>query len=299
MNELTVLSWNLGYAGLGKESDFVMDGGTAWLAPSRAIVEKNLAGITRYLQQPQPDILLLQEVAKPSLVNRRVDVLKAVTQTLPGYQRVYTPDFRTRWIPPPFNVDIGLTVFARQELRMASQHHVLPLEPRRMLFFRKRYQYVVNRIPVGHLGRQWVIINIHLAAFDENAAVRKRQLAVLRDCAVCEFQKGHYVVIGGDWNMRLVETHFSHATDEEHLFWIHNLPAHAFPDEWQIVADPTTPSVRTNHQPYVAGENYVGIIDGFLVSPNVRAQLVETSDLQFEYSDHQPVTARFTVNVSG
>jgi endonuclease/exonuclease/phosphatase family metal-dependent hydrolase len=297
MDELTLLSWNLGYAGLGKESDFVIDGGTAWLAPSKALVEKNLSGITQYLHQQQPDVFLLQEVAKPSLVNRRVDVLESVTRTLPHYQRVYMSDFRTRWIPPPFNVNVGLAVFVRQELRMISHNHELPLEPRRMLFFRKHYQCVVNRIPTGHPTRQWVIINIHLAAFDEKADIRKQQLAVLRELAAREFEEGHYVIIGGDWNMRLVETHFSHTTNEEHLFWIQDMPDYAFPDGWQIVADPVTPSVRTNYQPYIAGENYVGVIDGFVASPNVRVQSVETTDLQFEYSDHQPVAARFTANI--
>lgn len=41
------------------------------------------------------------------------------------------------------------------------------------------------------------------------------------------------------------------------------------------------------------GENYVGVIDGFVVSPNVQVQSVTTTDLGFEYSDHHPVTARF------
>jgi hypothetical protein len=116
---------------------------------------------------------------------------------------------------------------------------------------------------------------------------------VLRDFAVNEFENGHYVIIGGDWNMRLVETNFPHTTDPKYLFWIHDFPENAFPEGWQIVADPMTPSVRTDHQAYVAGDNYVCVIDGFVVSPNVHVQSVATTDLGFEVSDHHPIHGRF------
>ena len=35
---LNLMIWNLGYAGLGRESDFVADGGTSYFPPSRAAV---------------------------------------------------------------------------------------------------------------------------------------------------------------------------------------------------------------------------------------------------------------------
>ena len=38
-SELTIYSWNIGYAGLGKDSDFFMDGGTMVNPPSQALVE--------------------------------------------------------------------------------------------------------------------------------------------------------------------------------------------------------------------------------------------------------------------
>lgn len=291
-HEITVLIWNLGYAGMGKESNFVIDGGTDWLAPSRQIVQKNLQGITQFLGNKNPDLFLLQEVARPSFMNRRVDVLGPVVKVLEGYQYVYAPDFRTRLLPPPVNIEVGLAVFAQQNLIVSSESRLLPLEPRRA-GLRKHFQFVVNRIPIDSLNGEWVIINIHLAAFDEQADIRQKQLAVLRDFVINEFRKGNYIVIGGDWNMRLIETDFPHATDEKYLFWVHDMPKEAFPENWQIVADTKTPSVRTDHKSYVPGENYVCVIDGFVVSPNVRVPLVVTTDLGFEYSDHQPVEARF------
>lgn len=49
-DEVSILSWNVGYAGLGEESDFFMDGGKQTRAPSKAIVEKNMDGIVATVQ---------------------------------------------------------------------------------------------------------------------------------------------------------------------------------------------------------------------------------------------------------
>jgi len=53
--------------------------------------------------------------------------------------------------------------------------------------------------------------------------------------------------------------------------------------------------VRTLHKPYVEGENYTTIIDGFAYSPNVQLLRIETIDQGFQISDHHPVTAEFSI----
>jgi endonuclease/exonuclease/phosphatase family metal-dependent hydrolase len=150
---------------------------------------------------------------------------------------------------------------------------------------------VVARIPMEG-GGGWTIASVHLAAFDEDAAVRTRQLRELLAWAEQEYQRGQFVVLGGDWNLQLAETAFPHSTDERFLFWLFPFPADVLPEGWRIAADANVPSVRTNHQPYVAGDNYVTSIDGFIVSPNVDIRRVAGVDLGFEHSDHQPVHLR-------
>ncbi|MEQ1931738.1 MAG: hypothetical protein ABL957_14575, partial [Parvularculaceae bacterium] len=48
---IEVMTWNLGYGGLGAESEFFADGGKDYLPPSRAIVDKNIAGIVAELSK--------------------------------------------------------------------------------------------------------------------------------------------------------------------------------------------------------------------------------------------------------
>lgn len=164
----------------------------------------------------------------------------------------------------------------------------LPDEPGRMGGVVKRhYGFVVARI-----APNWTIASVHLSAFDEGAQTRRRQLADLIAWAVAEHAHGRRVVIGGDFNYLLVDTQFPHTTAERYLFWVHAFPRDLLPEGWSIAADPTTPSNRTNNQPYVEGQNYRSVIDGFLLSPGLEAVEVRGVELGFRNSDHQPVRLR-------
>ena len=59
---LTVLSWNVGYGGLGKDSDFFMDGGKDARSADEATVKAYLGGISATIAESQADLVLLQEV---------------------------------------------------------------------------------------------------------------------------------------------------------------------------------------------------------------------------------------------
>ncbi len=75
--------------------------------------------------------------------------------------------------------------------------------------------------------------------------------------------------------------HFPHTTTDEFLFWLFPFPQDALLEGWRIAADASVASVRTNERPYVAGENYTTVIDGFIVSPNVSVEEVRGFDLGF------------------
>ncbi|NQV80536.1 MAG: hypothetical protein HQ495_08275 [Alphaproteobacteria bacterium] len=293
-NTLSLVTWNLGYAGLGEESDFISDGGKSLRPPNAATVQKNLRGIVETLTTLAPDVFLLQEVAEPSFVNFGTDLRGAVMRTLTGRASSFRTDTVTKAVPRPLRVALGTMIVSGREITSATLHP-LPLEDSYGFgFLRKLYGLHAARIPTGDGNKAWVVINIHLAAFDDNAEVRYAQLERTIAVARREYEAGNYVVLGGDWNLVLAKTAFHHNTDEKFLFWIYDFPRQLLPDGWTIAADPAIPSVRTNHQPYMAGDNFTTIIDGYLLSPNIAVESVRTLDLGFKYSDHQPVqlTAR-------
>ena len=61
------------------------------------------------------------------------------------------------------------------------------------------------------------------------------------------------------------------------------------PDLWQWCYDPEVPTARSNERPYIPGESYQTIIDGFLVSPNLEVTEVSAYNLGYLHSDHHPV----------
>lgn len=284
---LTLMIWNIGYAGLGRESDFLADGGKMVLPPSKSVVEKNLAGIQKTLRSNRADIYLFQEIAGPGLLTRGVDVRSGLLAALPDASAFMSADAMTRFTPAPFGLRHGPATFSYVSNNPAEIVR-LPNEPAPMMGLIPRLYHVqVTRFEIG--AESWVVINAHLSAFDEGANTRQQQLDAVLALAKTYYEAGKHVVVGGDWNMRLTETDFTSTSAEEALFWIHDFPKNKLEAGWSLAYDAEIPSVRTNERPYVRDENYRTVIDGLLLSPNVRLVKAEGIDLDFEFTDHQPV----------
>ncbi|WP_224704130.1 endonuclease/exonuclease/phosphatase family protein [Devosia aquimaris] len=294
-DQITLTTWNLGYAGLGAQSNFIADGGSALLPPSRATVDDNLAGIVRTIGEDSSDIRLFQEVSNKSPLSYWAPVRDAVAGQFADWQTFYRPDVATRFIPFPLALDHGTFLAARYN-PLSVETLPLPSEPGAMLgFLKRRYAIQIARFALQDRPGQLVVGNIHLSAFDDGGSTRQAQISAVLAFAEAEFAKGNHVIIGGDWNMVLADPAWPDNTDQKYLFWIYPFPREALPAGWTIAADATTPSVRTLYKPYVADENYTTSIDGFLVSPNVSVVSVSTRDLGFAPSDHQPVTSVFNL----
>lgn len=289
-DSLQVVTWNVGYGSLGAGADFVADGGSSIRALDRRSIVTAVDAVGETLAHLDADLVLLQEMAGASFVTRGVDVTAGVLQPLSGYRIASWEDFATTLLPPPLKISHGMMTLERIAAPECTAHP-LPQEPGfRLGMLKKHYGALVTRIPLAD-GREWTIMNIHLSAFDDGGAVRARQVAAVLKLALAEYRRGAHVVVGGDWNMRLTATSFPHDTETKYLSWIHDFPRETVPEGWTFGLDPSVPSVRTLHRPYEAGVNYVTIVDGFLVSPNVAIERVETADLGFRHTDHHPVLA--------
>ena len=289
---ITVFNWNLGYAGLGKDSDFVADGGKNLYPPSKEIVETNLKGIQTLIKQHPADIHLFQEISEPDMLTLGVDVLAGVRAILPKHDWFFTNDISTRFIPQKNAMHHGLASFAR--IKTAQVQAIrLSNEPTRLNGILQRQYHIQVREFSDKAGNDWTVINIHLSAFDEGGNIRVQQFEELLEIADKFYQQGKYVVIAGDWNMQLTPTDFPNTTDEKYLFWLKVLPQEKLKSGWQLLVDKTVATARTNERPYTKGENYTTIIDGFLVSPNVKALKVKTLDTNFEFTDHQAIWGEF------
>jgi hypothetical protein len=79
-------------------------------------------------------------------------------------------------------------------------------------------------------------------------------------------------------------------------FWMpYKIPEDWISQDWTFGVGNLIPTYRLLNAPYEEGITQVGVIDGFLVSPNVKLLETEVIDLSFENSDHNPV--RITIKL--
>ena len=294
--EMSLLSWNIGYAGLGAEQDFFLDGGShGW--PSPEDVKRYLNGITGYLKANPADAVMLQEVDRGSRRIHFVNEVEEITRALPDYAWVFAKNYDVAFVPVPPTSPMGRVVAGQMTLSRwrptAAERHALPGEYSFLVQLAQLDRcFILERIPAPD-GHDWVLINTHNSAFDAGQ-LRQQQLGYIKEVMTREYQKGNYVVVGGDWNLILpgVDPDGQFAHSEARPGFYLPFPADWTPPGWQWAYDATAPSNRSVSQPWQPGVNYVTVIDGFLVSPNVEVVAVKTEDLSFANSDHNPVRAR-------
>lgn len=291
--ELHILTWNIGYGALGADADSFTDGGKSVRALSKQQIIKAAQAIAKWLVETHCDIMCLQEVSQPSVTTRNADVRGHIDHALSNYQCHFWADIKTVWLPHVLRIRHGMATYSDKQSDHCEVINLPDAETHMLGFIKKSYVGLLNRFPIGGSNASWVVINIHLPIFNMTAAARVAHLTRVFEVAKQEYEDGNLVIIGGDWNTRLCATTFPHQTDDCKLTDFTDFPQNSLPAGWKICADPKTPTVRALDLKYEKGRSYTTVFDGFVASPNVRMASLDTYDLGFAHSDHQPVVARF------
>lgn len=288
-----LMTWNIGYAGLGSNMDFFMDGGKR-VRNSEARTRQNLQAINKFIENQDASFILLQEVdmdSRRSYYMNQVDVLGN------QYFKFYGVNHRVSFVPIPVlspigQVHSGILTLSRYtpSLSVRIQYSDSLSFPRNL--FDLRRCMVVNRFPVNN-GKELILVNTHNSAFDDGSQ-RRAELLFIKDFVTLEYEKGNYVLVGGDWNQLppgLPADAFGRAYESE-TFHVFNIDSTLFKRDWQWAYDPAAPTNRYLNIPYSESCKTV-ILDFFLASPNIRVEYIKTLNLNFENSDHNPVALRF------
>ncbi|MBQ6173299.1 MAG: endonuclease [Clostridia bacterium] len=297
---LNVIGWNIGYGALGDNADFFMDGGTSVYTADKARVEQNMRGITNALREVAADIILLQEVDANSARSHGIDERKTVSDALPGYRTAFAYNFSSLFVPYPLppigHVESGLYTMSRFGIGEARRISLpCPFSwPIRTVNLKRCL--LVTRIPVAGSEHELVLVNLHLEAYDDGAgkAAQTKQLAsFLHE----ETLKGNWVIAGGDFNQVFSNVNNPYPV-KEGLWKPGAIDAAEFdPNRLTLLMDSSVPTCRSldrAYDPNDAGFQFYPI-DGFIVSTNVLVEELETVDLGFVCSDHNPVRLRVTL----
>lgn len=291
----SVLSWNIGYASLDASQDFIMDGGKNVRPATGENVMRNIAGISETIAALNCDIVLLQEVDTAS---RRSYYVNQVTRFAGSFNgsSAFALNFRSLFVPIPFPEFIGrvssglLTLNAFETAEAARISLPNPFSwPVRAANLKRCL--LVSRLPLAGSDACLVLVNLHLEAYDSSGG-REAQTKAMLDFLYAEYAKGNYCIAGGDFNQNFPGIDPKRFAVKNSDFFIPGeLSPSLLSPLWRFAADPDTPGARLLNEPYSGrpDETQLYIIDGFIISPNVKLVSVRTIDMGFRYSDHHPV----------
>lgn len=281
--------WNIGFTGLGEETSFFFDDGEVVIL-DEDLVYKNLAGVKEFIGKQDVDFWLLQEVDSTARRSHGIDQTAEIHKLLPSYSSAFAMNFNHKHIPVPLLDSYG-------EVRSGLQNlSRFPVTNTQRIQFGTEYDwptriYYLDRCFLSQNvalanGKKLVIINTHCSAYDEVGTMVAQQIAELTAFAKAEYDRGNYIVIGGDWNQCPPNYTPIDTTGSGHEFVLSD---DQLPQDWHWISDPSIPTNRKNDVPYAAGKSYTTVIDHYIVSPNLEVEDVAVKDLQFQFSDHQPV----------
>lgn len=295
---LTITTYNIGYGGLSATEDFFMDGGKNVQPPNKEFVQKNLEAIAQTLHTAQADINLLQEVDRNSQRSYFMNQ-EAYLQEKLHLPSVYAYNFLVDFVPFPFppigRVASGITTFTDYHMTAASRI-ALPVPfkwPVRMANLKRAL--LETRFPIADSEQELVVFNLHLEAYD-NGEGKIAQSKKLAELLANEYQKGNYVIAGGDFNQVFEGSHPFPVVSKD-SWQAETLAKKDLPEHFDFAYDDTYPTVRVLNGAYTGdyATSQVYVIDGFIVSDNLAIDAVQVTNTDFKATDHQLVkmTVRF------
>ena len=305
-----MMTFNIGYAGLGKDEDFVMDGGEKGRADSLEVVQDYFDGIKNILTDYPSDFYLLQEVDQKARRSYNINQVQGIMDTLGDeYSSQYALNFKSIFVPFPLSltdyigsVESGIQTLSKFE-GIETERHQFPGSfswPLRVANLKRAM--MVSSFEINGSDKQLIIVNLHMSAYDSDGSLRDQEMAYLK--TFLEEQKilGNYVVVGGDFNQTFPEADDLYPVSSN-FYEAYTIEEDFLPNGYRFEVDLSNPTCRLLNQPYVEGSEGTQyyLIDGFIVSDNIEltpvsidsVYTVMTINHEFLYSDHNPVIMKF------
>lgn len=296
-SSMNILTWNIGYGALDEKADFYMDGGKSVIGESKENTINNVKAIANKIDELNPDVFFIQEADLNSKRSHYVNDVKILKETFKEdeYEQSFAKNFQAGYIPIPLGnalgkVESGITTFSKYDTELANRIQLpVPFSWPIKLFNLKRC-LLVSYLPIEGSDKQVVLVNLHLEAYDDGEG-KAKQLKQLMGLMQEEYQKDNYVIAGGDFNQT-----FSNINLDKYPLYEGNWESPIIDvneySTFKFLMDETNPSCRLLDKPYntsdKANHQYY-MLDGFIVSDNIKVNTLETLNLEFKNTDHNPV----------
>lgn len=302
---LRIVTMNMGFGAYTHDFDFFMDGGTQSWAKSKESVSESITGALEALKEYNPDFLMLQELDVDATRSHHVDEYELARTSLEQYNSAFAVNYDSAFLfwplyQPHGKSKAGIALFSDYTISDTLRRS-LPISTGFSKFLDLDRCYTINRIPVDN-GKELVLINVHLSAYGADETITEGQLQMLFGDMTAEYKKGNYVIVGGDFNHDMIGTsneYFGNQVTESES-WAKPFDFDELPEGFTIGAKHMIDTAKMNlaatcrdtSRPY-DGTNDRWILDTFIYSDNVDMAEYDTIDLDFTYSDHNPVYMEF------
>lgn len=306
--DYTVMTYNVGFGAYGPDYTFFMDTGVMkdgtktqgehGTAVSLEDVQKNISGSAALVKEYSPDFAIIQELDHDSTRSYNVDQREYFT-AIDGYGSVYAENYHSSYLFYPFDDphgknNAGIVSLSKYNIE-SSVRRSFPIDNGFSKFTDLDRCFSVTRMPLD--DKYFVLISLHMSAYDEGGVIRKQQAELLSSVLKSEYDAGNYVVAGGDFNQDLIGDLDKFESEQQIPSWVSSYDSKDIPTGFSIAADTESDvgSCRGADVIWQRGYTYTCVIDGFIVSDNIDVKTVKIIDNDFKFSDHNPVVMTFSL----
>lgn len=305
----TIMTYNIGFGAYSQDYSFFMDTGEmldgtktvgkSSRAESKEAALVNTEGSIGFLEAEDPDFMFIQEADEKATRSYKINQVEMLKEDFSDYGSSYACNFHSAYLFYPFTkphgaVRAGMLTFSKYQIEDCVRRQ-FPVDNSFITKFTDLDRcFMVSRIPLEN-GKNLLLINVHLSAYDKGGKIRTKQLEVLNQVLAEEKEKGNYVIVGGDFNHDIADSIESFPSEQKIPEWVYQLDDSDLADGYHFVVAENAaevPTCRGADIPYEKGVTYTTIVDGFIVSDGIQAE-AENLDKEFLYSDHNPVKMTF------
>ena len=301
--EYTIVTYNIGFGAYTPDFTFFMDGGSESRAESAQSVKKCTNGVSDTALSYDPELVLFQEVDVDSTRSHHIDQTAMINESFAkagAYDNVFAMNYDSVYLFYPVTEPHGASksgLLTESAFNISSSlRRSLPVADGFKKILDLDRCYNITRIPAEN-GRELVLINTHLSAYGTEAGQGNAQLEMIFADMKAEYDKGNYVICGGDFNHDFTgnsREKLNPGTDSD-FSWCQPFPDKIIPEGFSKCtdyADGLVATTRNTDIPY-SEKSFTVTLDGFIVSDNIDCTYVQNIDTGFEYTDHNPVVMRF------
>ncbi|MCQ2436753.1 MAG: endonuclease/exonuclease/phosphatase family protein [Clostridia bacterium] len=302
--DLTAMTYNIGFAAYTADYGFFLDGGNESRAASADSVNSVMGSIAELAYGYDPDLVIFEEVDYDSTRSYHIDEREPLLSKFAGYDSVFAINYDSPYLFYPILCPhgasrAGILTFTRYDIK-SSVRRSLPIENTLMKLLDLDRCYSVTRLDTDN-GRELVIYSTHMSAYSSDGSIATEQLKMLTEDMQKEYEAGNYVICGADFNKDVLgDSSVYFGIDGKEFTWAQPFPTDLLDGKPLTLVRPLDendpiPSCRNPDGPYNENQ-FVLTIDSFIVSDNVTVTSAEVVDTGFAYSDHNPVVITFTLN---